>query len=867
VTLVSSHELFLAARLSLDLGYEEQGLRLLEHLLGQLPTHVAARCLLGHRYVILERLAEASEHFDYALSVDPLHRSALKGMSQAERMDGVPALESEFLGRLAAVYPYDAETRELLGRPTGGLSTLSVGRILSLCGRHREAVACYQAACAEGPEAGVQEDLLKLLLAQALWAVGQTEEACPILEHLVQGQPSWVRPKLLLGDIALDGREDTRGVALLHDARGLDSSGEVARDVLGAKGPYSSLLEQGFQVPAPPEDTLQATPEILACILTGEHAAAPLAGSSPMALAMDGYWERQPTQQVVKSADSATEARVEGSGTPVAINSEPATADLPEGERAPGVRIAISNRGRIIARYGEEGYREIDARLSELCEATARSTGDESIKLYVDDGSCLSEFGVGAVEARDACVVTALLRRIESRLGSESKKVKSLLIVGGDQIIPFHRLDNPADDDDPEVLSDWPYAAAEDEPLLARFAVGRLPDNEPANLETFIGVLEQVIAHHNAAAAAGDGVSLSSWRNPIRRLISARSQAHSSVGYTAEIWAEASRSVFELIGDVRKLSVSPPVTDYDFLTTYEEIPTLGYFNLHGFRGSPYWYGHGESEHGSALLPVALTPLSVSGASARGTVVYSEACYGADLEREYPDGSIPFNFLVSGALGFVGSTSMSYGALEPPLCGADLLGAHLWEGVLGGLPLGDALRRARVAFVKAAAAQQGYLDGEDQKALQSFVLYGDPSLSLRSVAKATGMDLDMDVTCPPLACCSRMMDAEALPLPKEAREKVKRSLPFLQTNGFVAHPLILCRVACSGGECGSQTCRGEPASEGGVSQLLQATQQRIVSKGGERLPHKVKVTINADGEILKVLVSRGGISLGEGDGPR
>ena len=667
--------------------------------------------------------------------------------------------------------------------------------------------------------------------------------------------------------MALENREDARGVALLHDARALDTSAEVARELLGANGRYASLLEQGFRVPAAPENALEGAPQVPAYLLTGEHAPAPQAASGPVVLAVGDDLEGHPTQHIAKSADAATDAVSEGTGAHVAIGTECVTADLPDSERRAGVRLVVSSRRRTVARYGEEGYRQLDTRLSELCEATARSTGDETIKLYVDDESCLREFGVEVVEACDPCEVTGLLKRIESRLHSESKKVESLLMVGGDKIIPFHRLANPADDDDPEVVSDWPYAAAEDEPLLSRFAVGRLPDNEPADLDTFLGVLEQAIAHHNAAVGAGDGVSLSSWRNPIRRLMSARSQAHSSVGYTAEIWAEASRSVFELIGDASKLQVSPPVTDYDFLTAYEQMPTLSYFNLHGFRGSPYWYGHGESEHGSALLPVALTPLAVSWSSAKGSVVYSEACYGADLEREYPEGSIPLNFLSAGALGFVGSTSMSYGALEPPLSGADLLGVHLWESILGGLPLGDALRRARAAFVRAAAAQQGYLDGEDQKALQSFVLYGDPSLSLRSTQRAAGLDLQMDVTCPPLACCSRMMDAEALPLPKEAREKVKRSLPFLQTNGFIAHPLILCRVACSSGECGSQPCGGEPASKGGISQLLQASQRQVVSKGGERLRHVVKVTINADGDVLKVLVSRGGISLGEGNGER
>jgi hypothetical protein len=152
--------------------------------------------------------------------------------------------------------------------------------------------------------------------------------------------------------------------------------------------------------------------------------------------------EAHPTQQIAKSADAATDAVSEGTGAHVVIGTECVSADLPDSERRAGVRLVVSSRRRTVARYGEEGYRQLDTRLSELCEATARSTGDETIKLYVDDESCLREFGVEVVEACDPCEVTGLLKRIESRLHSESKKVESLLMVGGDKIIPFHRLAN-----------------------------------------------------------------------------------------------------------------------------------------------------------------------------------------------------------------------------------------------------------------------------------------------------------------------------------------------------------------------------------------------------------------------------------------
>jgi hypothetical protein len=865
VTPVSSKGLFLAARLGLGLGYEEQARRLLEHLLTELPSHLAAHCLLGHRYLDLERQTEAREHFEYVLRVDPLYACALKGIAKVELTTGLPAMESNSLHLSAELYPFDGEARELLGAAVTDLGALSMASILSLSGRHSEAVTYFEAARTMAQEDVDRKAYVEMLLGQELWAVRRKEEAGAIMEGLHQKHPSWVRPKLILADLALQDRDDALGVSLLHDARALDASGAVATELLGPNNSYSSLLDQGFEVEAPPADALEGAPQALTILLTGDEAPQPQTEQQSVAGPVAPEAGQPAPQGTAKGAKTVTSGVGATAQEPVSQDSRDSAGVPPAAETYDTVRLVMSSRRGICARYGEEGYQWLDGKLCELGQAIARSTGDETIMLYIDDEASLTEFGLRAVEVSDPCQIAGLLEQIDAQLRSGSRRVQSLLIVGGDKIIPFHRLANPADDDDPEVISDWPYAADEHEPLLARFAVGRLPDNEPADFGSFLGILDRAVAHHNGAAGAGEGVSSVSWRNPLRRLLSARSQTLSSIGYTAEVWAEASRAVFGLIGDPSKLHVSPPATDYDFLTACEQMPALSYFNLHGFRGSPYWYGHGESEQGSPLLPVALTPLSISWTDAEGSVVYSEACYGADLEREYPEGSIPVNFLRAGALGFIGSTSMSYGTLAPPLSGADLLGMHLWEGVLAGLSLGDALRRARAAFMQSTAKQQGYLDGEDQKALQSFVLYGDPSLSLRSAPRVSEMEVDLEVGCPPLACCSRMMDAEALPLPKAVSDKVRRSLPFVEANGLTAHPLILCRVACTGHGCGTQPCGAEQEGVDGVSALLQASQRQVVTKGAEQLQHMVKVTVNADGEVLKVLVSRGGIRTLEGGG--
>jgi hypothetical protein len=72
-----------------------------------------------------------------------------------------------------------------------------------------------------------------------------------------------------------------------------------------------------------------------------------------------------------------------------------------------------------------------------------------------------------------------------------------------------------------------------------------------------------------------------------------------------------------------------------------------------------------------------------------------------------------------------------------LIAADLLAHQFWTHIQNGIPAGYALMRAKLNLASAMIQSQGYLDGEDQKTLLSFVLYGDPLASkgsLKSIPK-------------------------------------------------------------------------------------------------------------------------------------
>jgi hypothetical protein len=109
------------------------------------------------------------------------------------------------------------------------------------------------------------------------------------------------------------------------------------------------------------------------------------------------------------------------------------------------------------------------------------------------------------------------------------------------------------------------------------------------------------------------------------------------------------------------------------------------------------------------------------------VVFSAACFGAHIEGKDATNSLALRFLATQAAAFVGSTALAYGGLSEPLQATDYLALLFWTSVRAGRSLGEALRLAKLGLAQEMTRRQGYLDGEDQKAILSFTLFGDPTL--------------------------------------------------------------------------------------------------------------------------------------------
>jgi hypothetical protein len=130
------------------------------------------------------------------------------------------------------------------------------------------------------------------------------------------------------------------------------------------------------------------------------------------------------------------------------------------------------------------------------------------------------------------------------------------------------------------------------------------------------------------------------------------------------------------------------------------------------------------------LPIALSPSHFTKAVVAGTIMISEACYGAELLGRSVHNSIPLKALSEGALAFVGATVNAYGSANVPLLGADLLFERLTHYLADGMTVGLALHFARLEFAQIMYERQGFLDDVDMKTLIEFSLLGDPWAAIK-----------------------------------------------------------------------------------------------------------------------------------------
>jgi tetratricopeptide (TPR) repeat protein len=868
---ISAHHCCQAAELALKLGQPEDAEALCQHVLAQHRWHLRAHLLLGQASLEQENWAEATRRFRLVVAVDPECAEAHSGMGILASREGDFDKAVRHLAQAFENAPESDETREALqqaltqraGRPvpTPAFSAACLGRFYLKRGLPQPAAEAFAAALRDSPD---RDDLL-LAYAAALWQAGVRKQAVELCRPYLEKTPRPLTPLLLIASDLIRSGETQRGRRLWGEARAWDPDDIRAR----------VLFDDSAGVPRPPEPAQVAIPsdEHLADLLTtavqlaqqlpppGGQAALELAdyaqslGSAPQ----KQLEPKDPDLRRFQETVEQVRGRLFEGGA-----SSPTAAPLPSvarsGRRPAEVLLACQEGLR--NRFGQQGAAEVDRALQALASA-AEKRGVAGRVVYLDRPPYPE---LARPDPSNPQHIKSFLDEIDRRLDEEGLDFHYLLLVGGDDLLPFARLDNPTEDSDESVPSDNLYASRDPTYLIPERAVGRIPDGGTNNATELVDQLERY-----AGGLVGEPVlrppsGCLSLILPLLRTLTPQREKKSSAqrrfGLSAQVWSQASEEVLSVLPGRERLRLCPPTCRDAVAPSWLDGVPFAYFNLHGSAESENWYGQRDlTLPGTGpLMPIAFSPKQIPAGRVEGAVVFSEACYGADILGRDRNSSIALRFLSEGALGVVGSTVISYGVSQPPLTDADLIGLYFWRYLLQGKTLGDALLQAKIDFTQEMYRRQGYLDGDDMKTLIEFVLYGDP-LATVSPAKSAAQPHTMaaEVPVPPLLCEKHAKSVALHHLSGNLVSRVRRSLSWLQQGDQVTNVEVTLSSACPGGICVGP-CRGAKSHAGSGPEaspeaLIFSTHRDVQTEDGIHLPQVARVVVDSRGKIVKMAATR------------
>ncbi len=744
----------------------------------------------------------------------------------------------------------------------------------------------------------LNEPLPTWLAVKANHIRGAEDAAMALAQSARARWPNGAPFRLFLGRYQLESGDLTEGVASLKRAAAHDPTGSIARKILGENHPFQGLWPRSLEAPierplpaelaavlgmnriAPPNDGPrqdergQVEPDqyenhALSPAEADDQTGLPETGSDP---AVDD-WPKPEPWEAFRGPNPGTELEDPlGEGESEQVRriqqeldeiSTRLGKDTPRPEldsRVPAY-VVLSSRTRLIQMFGEDRFHRIDEAILCLVEAVRRRPGWNAYRFYADDPAILAAFDLEPADPGNAWQVKHRLADLDRSLANRGEMIGALLIVGGHEIVPFHLLPNPTDDIDDSVPSDNPYAATDENYFAPEWPVGRLPFDD--DCDQIVSLLRAARdRHEDARRPVSPLVRFRAWI--VQRLSRILRGQVGSLGYSANIWRKASMDVFRTIGEPRALMTSPPINASWIHRVGVPAAHLSYFNLHGLEDAPEWFGQRDPLQDADVaeeFPVALRPSDVVNGGRAPRVVFTEACYGANVLGKSIDTALALKFLASGSQAVVGSTKISYGSVTPPLLAADLLGRLFWDNLKRNHPVGEALRRAKLGLAAEMHRRQGYLDGEDQKALISFLVYGDPlynpttMMPLRgrkTIQRRASRPKSMQTACalgPLTEASDDLADTERV----KVQSIVARYLPGMKDASCRIHPQ---HPGCSGQDhlCPSMQV-GIKGIENREAQTMVVTLSKSLEENQRHHPNFARLTLDPHGRVLKLTVSR------------
>jgi Peptidase family C25 len=715
------------------------------------------------------------------------------------------------------------------------------------------------------------------------------QSICKLAEYYHQRWPDCLQFNLLMGNALMEAGEADKAVDILHKAAARDVTGQVVSRLWGDHHPYLSLwpdrlaIDLDVAIPAPIAAALgwNQLPEVsreasinLGRAYSGEKYSMPKSSAGE-----SGTQSRHASPFIAVIPESLRSVQEELERVAVHLN-KPALA------RSDGrfpVYVVMTTRRGLETQYDAETATRIVQEAKRLVSCVQKRRDWHSL-LFLADDTTFS--GMNPARYNDPWALKLALTDLDAFLAGKGEMIGAVLIIGGPEVVPFHCLPNPVDDADDDVPSDNPYGTRDENYFIPEWPVGRIPGGASKDATELLNALSTLTARHAELIPRNHFLAwLHEWRErlvawfggkPVKNTKPRRKRP--SFGYTAAVWRKASLIVFRPIGESKALKVSPPLRISS--PTPAPLPNahLGYFNLHGVVDAVEWFGQSDptelsqapaisGENGTPIdapdYPVAVRPQDIQNSGRAPEVVFSEACYGTHILGKTVEEALALKFIQAGSQAVVGSTCTAYGSIGTPLIAADFLGHAFWDHLRQGCSAGEALRRAKITLAREMHQRQGYLDGEDQKTLISFVLYGDPlsqPLGPGRETKSVLRPLKPPTRVKTVCDRARQQDA-AQPIPVEivahAKLIVQQYLP-----GMEDAQMTLCQEhtdcskaghLCPTAQLGTKTNQDKPGELSPKRRVVVLSKQVTGKRHLHR--HFARLTLDEQNNLVKLVVSR------------
>ncbi len=733
-------------------------------------------------------------------------------------------------------------------------------------------------------------------------AVEDQQGAVAIAKSGLDRFPECLYFQLIVGSRDVEAGDVVNGMEYVHKSMRMDPTGSRAARVLGQDHPYGRLwpaaLEAEMSRPVPASVAAMLGDNMLATNKAEESqeksagvAVDQIPPPSPAAPDLDGEIVRE-LDHNVETADKLNDQFPEPQPWEAFRGPDPGAAGVEAGNeqesetlreiaqdfdriaarvnarrrnrsedgRSPAY-IVLSSRTRLQQSFGDSAYKKINDAAMEMVASIRRKPGWSAYRFFSDDPPSLNPFNIAPADPGNAWEVKLRLGDLDRALAKRGEMIAAVLIIGSHNIVPFHLLPNPTDDDDDDVPSDNPYAASDENYFVPEWPVGRLPIEE--SWRALEMQLRSIAQYHQWTNRPHNPFQrIRYWFQ--RRFGGLFSPTDKTAGYTASIWKKASHAVYKAIGDPRSMVESPPAEAERLPGILMRPSNLSYFNLHGLEDAPEWYGQRDplqDAPGAVEFPIALRPQDVVNSGRAPKVVFTEACYGAHAIGKTSENALSLKFLSAGSRAVIGSTKISYGSVTPPLIAADLLGRLFWQFLNQHLPVGEALRRAKLKLAAEMHQRQGFLDGEDQKTLISFVLFGDPLYRAENGYQLPGEKTVIRTTQRPAAintaCAKGGPEISQETLDATMTEKidsiVSKYLPGMKSAVCTIHNQ---HISCQEADhfCPSQQFHTKSATKSAAGMMV-VTLSKQIRSGDRTHPHYARLTLDKQGKVLKLAVSR------------